>query len=93
MINNKIIPSFQWIKFPRVTGAACHSSLYAGTKGSSPFKGEDRRGMGVWWRFHLPHPHPNPSRAGVASPARFGGGERCSPKPRLNPLEGEGAMA
>ena len=35
------------------------------------------------------HPHPN-RRVGFAQPTRFGGAERCSAKPRLNPLEGEG---
>ena len=32
--------------------------------GPSPFKGEVRRGMGVFFAPELPHPHPNPPLEG-----------------------------
>jgi len=60
--------------------------LSRGSEGSFPFKGKVGMGMGL-----LPaqtHPHPSP---GVfAALRRSAGGERCSPKPLLRPLEGEG---
>lgn len=43
--------------------------------------------MGVF-RGTQTHPHPSPGAS--ASRSRFAGGEQCSPKPLLRPLEGEG---
>ena len=51
-----------------------------------------KRGFARLPRSTETHPHPN-RRVGFAQPTRFGGAERCSAKPRLNPLEGEGTKS
>jgi hypothetical protein len=39
--------------------------------GSSPFKGEARRGMGFLAIANKPHPHPNPPLQGEGAAPRF----------------------